>query len=500
MGTAPPIRLLAIAPMLCAAAGAIAVLLGEAILSRRGKLFGQTLTKAWIGSALALTSALALALALGAAVATFRDGEALVMNAAHPMIRLDAFSTFAIALIALMSLLICGLSITYLAEVQINHGEYYALILLSSTGMMFFVAATDLILLFLGLELMSIPLYVLAGFDRSRLDSNESALKYFLVGSFASAILLYGMALLYGASGALGFAEIRAALPAGSPLALIGVALIVAGFAFKIAAVPFHQWAPDVYQGAPVSVTAYMAVAVKLAAFAALLRILIEAFPPLREELSGLFAALAVATVVVGNVMALIQNNLKRLLAYSSIAHAGYLLIGLATGSGVGYGAVLFYLFAYAATTLGAFAVLVALANRGSDCERIEDLAGLGRSRPALAALLAFFAFSLAGIPGTVGFVGKFAVFRAAVQTGYTELAIVGVLGSVVSVYYYLRLSVLMYMHEPGDAKLRQASSPAEIAVLGLCAAATLFFGIFPNGLGMLRLLEWAQHAAARIF
>ena len=328
---------------------------------------------------------------------------------------------------------------------------------------------------------MSIPLYVLAGFDRRNLRSNESSFKYFLVGSFASAILLYGIALIYGVTGALDFESIRNGFPPGNPLGTIGLALVIVGFAFKVASVPFHQWAPDVYEGAPTSVTAFMAITVKVAAFMALLRLLTQAFGPVAAGLTDLFWVLAAATIVIGNVMAVIQNNLKRLLAYSSIAHAGYLLIGFATGSIESYGAVLFYLLVYVFTNLGAFAVLVALSEAGHDCDSFDDLAGLARQRPGLAALLTIFALSLAGIPGTAGFVAKFVLFKAAVASGETVLAIIGVLGSVVSVYYYLRLPVVMYMTEAKSQAPRREASTGELLTLAFCVAVVLFLGFFPS-------------------
>ena len=273
------------------------------------------------------------------------------------------FSSLITAVIALAALLSCGLSIAYLAELRINHGEFYALLLLSVSGMMLMVAAVDLIAVFLGLELMSIPIYVLAGFDRRKLRSNEAALKYFLIGSFASAVLLYGMALLYGSSGSTSFADIREGFDAADPLAQIGLGLVIVGFGFKISSVPFHQWTPDVYQGAPSAVTAFMSVTVKVTAFAALLRMVALAFGALDEAVVNVLWMLAALTMVVGNLMAVIQENVKRMLAYSSIAHAGYLLIGLLTGTLGGYAAVVFYLIVYVFMNLGAFGVVVSLAH-----------------------------------------------------------------------------------------------------------------------------------------
>jgi NADH-quinone oxidoreductase subunit N len=504
MPAAPQLDLSAIAPIAFTGIGAVVVMLGEVLLSRRRTFLGQLVSDVWIGSLLAVVAVAFLGLAIYSAGAVYWSGASLSFQAGSVVARLDRFSAFFTALVAVSSFLICWLSITYLVELRINHGEYYALLLLSTAGMMLLVAAADLLVLFLGLELMSIPIYVLAGFDRRKLRSNESALKYFLVGSFASAVLLYGMALVYGVCGAIDYAGIRAAFPPGNPIGLIGMGLIVVGFAFKVSSVPFHQWTPDVYEGAPTSVTAFMAITVKVAAFAALLRVALTAFGSVIGELSTLFWALALASVVVGNVMAVIQTNLKRLLAYSSIAHAGYVLIGMAAATPEGYTAVLFYLVAYVFMNLGAFAVLVALANRGRDCEELQDLAGLARTRPGLAAMLTIFMLSLAGIPGTVGFVGKFLVFKAAVGSGLIGLTLVGVMGSLVSVYYYLRLPVVMYMSEPGEASLRQESSTGELLVLAVCVVLVLLLGLFPSRapgfLSSIAALEWARQSVALLF
>ena len=498
---APRLDFAAIAPIAFTGFGALVVLLGEVWLSRRKTFLGREVTEVWIGTVLAMLSAVFLGLAIYAAGATFAGGASITFDIDNPMLRLDAFAAYATALIGVASFLVCWLSIAYLAELRINHGEYYALLLLSTAGMFLLVGSIDLLALFLGLELMSIPLYVLAGFDRRNLRSNESSFKYFLVGSFASAILLYGIALIYGVTGALDFESIRKGFPPGNPLGTIGLALVIVGFAFKVASAPFHQWAPDVYEGAPTSVTAFMAITVKVAAFMALLRLLTQAFGPVAAGLTDLFWVLAAATIVIGNVMAVIQNNLKRLLAYSSIAHAGYILIGFATGSIESYGAVLFYLLVYVFTNLGAFAVLVTLSEAGHDCDSFDDLAGLARQRPGLAALLTIFALSLAGIPGTAGFVAKFVLFKAAVASGETVLAIIGVLGSVVSVYYYLRLPVVMYMTEAKSQTHRREASTGELLTLAFCVAVVLFLGFFPSHapgiFGGIRALEWARQSIA---
>lgn len=502
--SAPNLDLAAIAPIAFTGFGALFVLLGEVWLTRRGTFLGRKTTDSFIGVLLAVLAATFLGIAIYCGGAAFSEGTARIFDLDNPMLVLDRFGAYSTVLVGIGAFLVCWLSIAYLGELGINHGEYYALLLLSTAGMFLLVGAIDLLSLFLGLELMSIPLYVLAGFDRRNLRSNESAFKYFLVGSFASAILLYGTALVYGVSGALDFEGIRQNFPPGNPIGIVGLGMLVVGFAFKVASVPFHQWAPDVYEGAPTSVTAFMAITVKVAAFAALLRMLVQAFGPVAASLTDLFWMLAALTIVVGNVMAVIQGNLKRMLAYSSVAHAGYLLIGFATGTIEGYGAVLFYLLVYVFMNLGAFAVLVALSEAGKDCDTFEDLAGVAKQSPGLAALLTLFALSLAGIPGTAGFVAKFFLFKSAVASGQTVLAIIGVLGSVVSVYYYLRIPVQMYMAEPRTDAPRRIASTGELLVLAVCAVVVLFLGFFPThapGLfGGVRALEWARASAAMLF
>ena len=301
------------------------------------------------------------------------------------------------------------------------------------------------------------------------------------------------------------FAGIRLAFDPANPLAMIGLGLVLVGFTFKISSVPFHQWTPDVYEGAPTSVTAYMSVTVKVAAFAAMLRILVEAFGDAETGLRQVLTVLAGLTLVIGNVVAVVQDNVKRMLAYSSIAHAGYVLIGFVAASQDAYAGVLFYLLAYVFMNLGAFGVIVALAHRGQDADRIEDFAGLGQTRPGLAALMTLFMISLAGIPGTAGFVAKFLVFKAAVSEGVIGLTVLGVLTSVVSVYYYLRLPVAMYMHEPGEDTHRRELATGEGLVLALCAVAVLVLGLFPNNaptfvFSWIRALDWTRESVAMLF
>lgn len=505
MTEGPNLDLAAVGPVILVGIGAMLVLVTEVMLAGRASFLGRPVTKAWLGSVLAVISSFFLVLALVVAWQSFLVGGAPVFNPENPMVRLDRLASFSVALIALGSLLACLLSVAYLAELRINHGEYYALLLLATSGMMLLVSATDLIMVFLGIEIMSIPIYVLAGFDRRRLTSNESALKYFVVGSFASALLLYGMALLYGATGHTDFAGIRTAFDPANPLATIGLALVVVGFTFKISSVPFHQWTPDVYEGAPTSVTAYMAVTVKVAAFAALLRFVVEGLGGAETALPQVLWVLAALTLVVGNFVAIVQDNVKRLLAYSSIAHAGYVLIGFVAGSQEGYAAVLFYLLVYVFMNLGAFGVIVALARRGRDTERIQDFAGLAQRRPALAALMTLFMLSLAGIPGTGGFMAKLLIFKAAVNEGAIVLTVLGVLTSVVSVYYYLRLPVAMYMREPGAELPRRELASGEGLVLALCALVVLLLGIVPNNaptflFSWIRALDWTRDSIAMLF
>jgi len=487
----------AVAPVALTGIGAMAVLMLEILLSGRRSFLGKAINAAYVSSALALVCTATLAAAMATAAQTFLSGEVLVFNLDHPMVQLDRLSSFAILVVGLGSLLSVWLSVHYLIELRINHGEYYALLLLSTAGMMLIVSAVDLISIFLGLEILSIPIYVLAGFDRRKLNSNESAMKYFLIGSFASGLALYGMALLYGTTGHMDLAGIRADFDAANPLALGGLGLVVAGFGFKISSVPFHQWTPDVYQGAPTSVTGFMSVTVKTAAFVTLLRFVSAGYETAPQSLGQVLWVLAAATMIVGNVTAIVQDDVKRMLAYSSIAHAGYLLVGFVAGSQAGYSAVLFYLFVYLFMNLGAFGVMVALADRGRDWDHIQDFAGLAHHRPGLAAVMTVFMVALAGIPGTAGFVAKFQVFSAAVQAGQVWLTVIAVLTSVVSIYYYLRVPVYMYMRDPGEVPPRAGLDSTEAAVLGLCCAAVLFFGLLPDGAwGSLGALGWARDAA----
>jgi NADH-quinone oxidoreductase subunit N len=505
----PVLDIGALGPAIAVAIAAVLVPLAEVMLSRRKTFLSRPVTEFWIGGVLALASATALVTALALTRASF-GGAPRVFDPANPMVVADGLAHFLNGAILIGALLTVLVSNRFLSDMRINHGEYYGLVLAAVVGMMVLASANDLLALFLGVELMSIPLYVLAGFRRGSLRSNESALKYFLIGSFASAILLYGSALLYGATGTLAFAGIAARLDPENAVAVLGAGLLLIGLAFKIAAAPFHQWAPDVYEGAPTPVTAFMATTVKVAAFGALLRVVAVAFAPGADLLFPVFFALALLTMTVGNVMAIIQQNTKRMLAYSSVAHAGYLLVGVATGTAAAYSAVLFYLLVYTFMTFAGFAVIAILARDGREWDRIDDLAGLAHGRPLLAAVMTLAMLSLAGIPLTAGFIGKFYVFRAAVERALATgdswllwLAIAAVANSAISLVYYLRVPVVMYMREPsGDAEPDREVG-TERLVLAACAAAILLLGIWPENLDLIvarvNLLGWATTATAAL-
>ncbi len=482
----PALELGAVLPLILLAAGSFAVLVADLWLSARGT------DPTRLGSVLVGLAGLALLLAGVSGVRGFATGASLHLNVAHPLVDLDRLACFGIVLVAGLGLLACMLSNGYLQERRLHAGEYYALLLLSTCGMTLLVSSVDLLATFLGIELLSIPLYVLAGFDRDRVASNESGLKYFLLGSFASAVLLYGMALLYGTTGSTHYVGVAAGLASGGAAAGVGVGLLLVGFAFKIAVAPFHQWAPDVYEGAPTPVTAFMAVTVKVAAFTALLRLLGTALHPL-PQLGGALMMLAVSSMLIGNLMALIQDSVKRMLAYSSIAHAGYALVPLATGLPDGRAALLFYLVVYALATLGAFAVMIALTERGQEAERFVDYEGLASRRPALAAAATLFLLSLAGLPGTAGFLGKLEVFRAAVAGDRPAVALAVALTSALSFVFYLRLPIAMYMRPRGARSHRLQTDALELGVLVACAALVLVLGLWPNHLDALRLLDWAR-------
>ena len=421
-----------------------------------------------------------LALAAGAgAVWVARDAKRSLFGG---MFVHDGFTVFFTLLFCAVAALSVLWSWDYLKRTRIQQPEYYALLLASTLGMIVMAASNDLITIFLGLELMSLAIYVLVGFRRSQLDSIEAALKYFLLGAFASGFLLYGIALLYGATGSTSMITMSAYLAdspmLGNPLFVAGVLLLLVGFAYKVAVVPFHMWAPDAYEGAPTSVTAFMSAGVKAAGFAALLRVSLRLLGDIHADWTPVLQGVAILTMTVGNVTALLQTNVKRMLAYSSIAHAGYVLVAITAGGPQGSAAALFYLAVYAVMNLGAFGVLTLLGRRHEERVLVSDLAGLGFRQPLLGLAMSVFMVSLGGIPPTAGFMGKVYVFGAALQAHLVPLVVVGVLNSVVSVFYYLRVTVAMYMQEPeGEPTHVSWATPGAIA-LAASLVLTLWWGV----------------------
>jgi len=412
---------------------------------------------------------------------------------------LDNFATFfkMIFLVSAgLSILICD---QYMEREGCNHGELYPMILFTVVGMMLMASGTDLMTIFLGLEVMSVSLYVLAGFNRDNLKSNEAGLKYFLLGAFSTGFLLYGMALIYGATGTTQIAKIAVAvgqisLPSSNIMLVAGMFLMLTGFAFKIAAAPFHMWTPDVYEGAPTPMTAFMSAGPKAAGFAAALRIFLVALPTLQVEWSQVLWILAVLTMTIGNITALRQDNIKRMLAYSSIAHAGYALVGFTAGNGTGTAGILFYMLSYAFMNIGAFAIIILIAKKGETNGNVQDFAGFGAKHPLLAAAMSIFLFSLAGMPPTAGFIGKFYLFSGAIQNGYIWLAIIGVLNSAASVYYYLRVMVFMYMKDSTEEfDWMQVTAP-----MALCVAISVIGSLIPGIVPSL-ILQFAQQAVKLI-
>lgn len=411
------------------------------------------------------------------------------------LVVVDAYGGFWKLLLYFVTGLTVLLSFSYLKEERLYYGEYYGFVLLALSGMMVMVSAADLLTIYLGTELMSLSLYVMAGLKRSEPRSLEASAKYFVLGAFSSGILLYGISLLYGATGSTRLPAIAAAIgghTTGDPLLLFATILLAVGFAFKLAVVPFHMWTPDVYQGAPTSVTAFMAVASKAASFGAFLRVFVEGLGGLKADWSAIFVLLCIATLVLGNVVALVQTNIKRMLAYSSIAHAGYALIGVVAagrmsgtaGSTNGIASVLLYIALYAFMTFGAFAIVAMLRKGGLEGEEIEDFTGLAKRHPIGALLMLVFMVSLAGLPPTAGFIGKLYVFMAAVNADMTWLAVLALVFAAISAYYYLRLVMVMYMREPEPLTLaspRLVMSPTLSIVLACAVAGVVVLGVYPN-------------------
>jgi NADH-quinone oxidoreductase subunit N len=465
-----------ILPELVLTAGALLVLVADVLLPRGSKAL------AWI-TLLAIGGTLA-------AMVPFSDTH---VEVAHGLLAVDQFAFFFKIIFLVAAALTVLMSVRYLEIEGASPGEYYFLILCATLGMMFMAGGIDLITIFIGLETMAISFYILTGFIKPSQRSNEAAVKYFLLGAFSLGILLYGMSLMYGLSGSTGLRTMTTVF-AGlgrDPRLLLAVILVVAGVAFKIAAVPFHMWAPDVYEGAPTPVTAFLSVGSKAASFAMLLRIFLEGLSTMSADWRMLFEALSVVTMTVGNLAALTQTNLKRMLAYSSIAHAGYVLIGVVAGTPRGVSATLIYLLIYSFMQLGAFAIIIMMRRRDVVGDELKDFSGLHFRHPVAAFAMLLFMLSLGGIPPTAGFMGKFWLFGAAIEAGYVWLAVIGVLNSAISLYYYIRIVVFMYL-KPYVGGSEPTPSPALKVALAVAVVATLALGVYP------RLLFELAEASAR--
>jgi NADH-quinone oxidoreductase subunit N len=472
----PPFDIKSIAPIIIMTITGIVVLMADVFFKRalKDKLAYLSLIGIVIAGVVTFTQ-------IGTTVYSFSDTFVV-----------DNYSLFFNFIFLVSTAIVILMSVSYIKQEGINYGEYYTLILFATMGMMLMAGGSDLITIFLGLEIMSISLYVLAGFRRNRSDSNEASLKYFLLGAFATGFLLYGIAMLYGATGTTNIKEIAAFLannPAlSNPMIILGSSLLIIGFGFKVACVPFHKWTPDVYEGAPTAITAFLSAGPKAAAFAAFFRVFLVSLPGLEPKWSIILWVIAVLTMTVGNVVAIAQTNIKRMLAYSSIAHAGYALIAIVAANSLGTASMLFYMLAYIFMNLGAFAVVIVLGRKGEENLMIEDYNGLGYKHPLLAITMSIFMFSLAGIPPLAGFVGKFYIFSAAIKSGYVVLAVIGVINSVIAVYYYLRVTVAMYMKPPAREFAPLSLSPYMIVALILSIWGTIHLGIFPA-----RIIEFAQ-------
>ena len=455
--------------MILTAVGTLLMVLDPILNKRSSNAFGNLSIAAFLA-------------AIGASVCAYLNGG----PAFGGMLMVDGFATFFRVLSMLVGILTVLLSYSYLRRQDAEAGEYHALLLFSVAGQSLMAASNDLIMVFIGLEISSIASYVLAGYLRDDKRNNEAALKYFLLGSFATAFFLYGVALVYGVTGYVNLSGVRGEVTgpgAASPIFLgVAAGLMFVGLGFKVSAAPFQIWAPDVYQGAPAPVAAFLATGPKAAAFAVFLRIFMTAFEPIGGAWEAVVWVVALVSMTVGNFAALRQSNIKRLLAYSSIAHAGYVLVALTARSEVGVAAAMFYLAAYAFMNVGAFAVVSHLAGKSERYTKVDDFAGLGQRQPVTAAMLTLFLLSLIGVPLTGGFFGKFYIFKAALESHLVWLTVLGLLNSAVAAYYYLRILVVMYMHEPGEAANNaEPLSPGVTAALILPALATLVLGIFPG-------------------
>jgi NADH-quinone oxidoreductase subunit N len=422
-------------------------------------------------------------------------GEARAFSDLSAMAVLDDFTIFSTLIFIAGGILTILISVSYAEHRRIDRGEYYALILFAISGMSLMAASVNLFTFFLSLEVLSISLYVLIGIEYQKSESNESALKYFLLGAFASGFILYGIALIYGGTGSTDFAAISDQTSGGSNLlVLAGLGLLLVGIGFKISMAPFHSWTPDVYQGAPTPISAFMSTGSKAAGFAVLVRVFVSVFPQMRPDWVPLLSGLAVLTIAVGNLVALVQTDLKRLLAYSSIAHAGYMLLAIVAGGPEGSASILFYLLIYTLMNMAAFGVIAVLSAKGDTCHGLTDIAGLAKRHPIPAMVMAVAMFSLAGIPPTAGFVAKFYIFTALIQTDHITLAIIGVLFSGVSLFYYLRVIVWMYMK---DAPISVVTPSVRLSIGGVAAICVSALAIIQLGIAPSYLIEMAQQAVS---
>jgi NADH-quinone oxidoreductase subunit N len=473
----------AIVPMACVVAAGIAAMIAEAFTAP-----GERMPIAPLGI-IGLTGA-------ALAVAALWDHNATSFG----VVVADNFGLFVTGILVVVGVLSLAISAPAIEREGLPRGEYYALMLFAIAGMILMATATDLLVIFLALEVLSIGVYVLTGIRRDSAMATEAAFKYFLLGAFASAFFLYGIAFTYGVTGSTRLDRVGSVIAAQalspSPMQLLALGMLLVGFAFKVSAVPFHMWTPDAYEGAPSAVTGFMSTGVKAAAFAAFVRVFLSAFEPLRASWIAVLLPITALTMIVGTVVGVAQTNVKRMLAYSSIAHGGYLLLALVSANNIAKSAVLFYLLTYAVTNIGAFGVIVLLEDHDRANDRVSDYAGLWNDHPALAALMTIFLLSLGGFPPMAGFIAKWYVFSAAIEAGHTWLAVIGVLTSVVSVFYYLRIVVMMYMTPSGESMARFPAVP-KIAGAALVVSAIVIFylGILPT-----RFIDLAAASISSIF
>jgi NADH-quinone oxidoreductase subunit N len=472
----------ALIPMVCVVLAALASMGAEAFRPKGARLpIGGLGVVGLVGAAIAATL-------------LWGRGETSV-----GVIVADDFSLFVTFVLVVIGILTILFSSQVIDRDGIPAGEYYALTLFAIAGMIMIVMAADLLVVFLALEILSLAVYVLTAIRRDSAQGSEAAFKYFLLGAFSSAFFLYGIAFTYGITGSTRLDVVATALAApgagDNPMVLIAMGLLLVGFAFKISAVPFHMWTPDAYEGAPAVVTGFMSTAVKAAAFAVFARVFLSVFGPFSADWVGPIWVIAIATMVLGTVVGVVQTNLKRMLAYSSIAHGGYLLVGLVTANEVGRAAILFYLLAYAVTNVAAFGVIAMLGTKDDARDELRDYSGLWHSRPALAALMTVCLLSLGGLPPTAGFIGKWYIFSAAVSEGYYGLAVIGMLTSVISVFFYLRVVVMMYMSDRDDAVALVPISRVGMATVAIAVAAIFYLGILPT-----RVLDLAAASVIAIF